>query len=132
LSSYFRKCLTCTFDFEAKIVFICYYILLIVFYLPQPQPDEQHVSSAEDEDEDGDGDAVAKDDVPVDEEEEDKDPLINNSSEQLDNIRFDGGQLIDGYNYRYVLLVYFCVSMLNPPPPPPPPTHPPKGTVNVR
>jgi hypothetical protein len=122
LSSYFRKCFTCTFDFEAKIVLICYYILLIVFYLPQPQPDEQHVSSAEDEDEDGDGDAVAKDDVPVDdEEEEDEDPLINNSSEQLDNIRFDGGQLIDGYNYRYVILVYFCVSMLNPPPQP---THP--------
>jgi hypothetical protein len=44
--------------------------------------------------------------VPVDdEEEEDEDPLINNSSEQLDNIRFDGGQLIDGYNYRYVILV---------------------------
>jgi hypothetical protein len=96
-----------TFDmYQDKIVYICYYILLMVFYLPQAQPDEQHVSSAEDEDEDGDGDAVAKGDVPVDdEEEEDEDPLINNSSEQLDNIRFDGGQLIDGYNYRYVLLV---------------------------
>ena len=92
----------------------------MLFFDQQPQPDEQHVSSAEDEDEDGDGDAV---DVPDDEEEED--PLINNSSEQLDNIRFDGGQLIDGYNYRYVILEYFCVSMLNstpPPPPPPPPT----------
>ena len=96
-----------TFDmYQDKIVYICYYILLMVFYLPQAQPDEQHVSSAEDEDEDGDGDAVAKGDVPVDdEEEEDEDPLINNSSEQLDNIRFDGGQLIDGYNYRYVILV---------------------------
>jgi hypothetical protein len=91
----------------------------MLFFDPQPQPDEQHVSSAEDEDEDGDGDAV---DV-ADDEEEEEDPLINNSSEQLDNIRFDGGQLIDGYNYRYVILEYFCVSMLNrTPPPPSPPT----------
>jgi hypothetical protein len=90
----------------------------MLFFDPQPQPDEQHVSSAEDEDEDGDGDAVE-----VQDDEEEEDPLINNSSEQLDNIRFDGGQLIDGYNYRYVILEYFCVSMLNrTPPPPSPPT----------
>jgi hypothetical protein len=32
--------------------------------------------------------------------EEEEDTLVKNSSEQLDNIRFEDGQLVDGYNYR--------------------------------
>jgi hypothetical protein len=54
----------------------------------QPVPDENHSSSYEEVE-------------PVDKEEEDEeDALVNNSSEQLDHIRFEDGQLIDGYNFR--------------------------------
>jgi hypothetical protein len=56
----------------------------------QPVPDENHSSSGEEVEPVGE----------ENEEEEDEDALVNNSSEQLDHIRFEDGQLVDGYNFR--------------------------------
>ena len=62
------------------------------FFPMQPVADDNHSSSGEEVE------AVGEDEQ--DEEEEDEDVLVNNSSEQLDHIRFEDGQLIDGYNFR--------------------------------
>jgi len=63
----------------------------------QPVPDENHSSSGEEVEED----APHGGNLTVGEEEEDEeDALVNNSLEQLDHIRFEDGQLVDGYNFR--------------------------------
>jgi hypothetical protein len=59
----------------------------------QPVPDENHSYSSEEVEED----APHGGNLAVDEEE---DALVNNGSEQLNHIRFEDGQLVDGYNFR--------------------------------
>jgi hypothetical protein len=68
-------------------------------------PDNQDRSSSIDEDLPEDAGHGADEGVDEDKEEED-DRLVMNSSEQLDSISFEEGQLVDEYNYRYFKKIY--------------------------
>ncbi len=68
----------------------------------QPVPDENHSSSGEEVGEDAPhgGNLTVGEEEEDEEKEDEEDALVNNSSEQLDHIHFEDGQLVDGYNFR--------------------------------
>jgi hypothetical protein len=66
----------------------------------QPLQEENETSSGDEDDSHHGVSVGAIGHIQDEDDEEEEDTLVNNSSEQLDNIRFEDGQLVDGYNYR--------------------------------
>ncbi len=79
--------------------------LILFYFLLQVVPEDPDASSSDDdipEDPVHDGDEGLQQQDDEEEEEDDEDRLVTNSSEQLDTITFEDGQLVDGYNFRYL------------------------------
>ncbi len=74
--------------------------------------DNQDRSSSINEDLPEDAGHGADEGIDEDKEEED-DRLAMNSSEQLDSISFEEGQLVDEYNYRYLKKIHNYVHFSN-------------------